>query len=48
MYNTLVRAQNTFGLLTTVVFFVATFIALSDLVVPRSPSSFIKATNVQV
>ncbi|KAK1538184.1 signal peptidase subunit [Colletotrichum paranaense] len=49
MYNTLTRAQNTFGFFTTVAFFVAAFIAASDLITPRAPSvGSLKTTNVQV
>ncbi|GKT40851.1 microsomal signal peptidase subunit 3 [Colletotrichum spaethianum] len=46
MYNTITRAQNTFGFFTTVAFFVAAIIALSDLVTPRAPSvGSLKTTN---
>ncbi|KAI8183995.1 Signal peptidase complex subunit SPC3 [Colletotrichum sp. SAR 10_65] len=49
MYNTITRAQNAFGFFTTVAFFVAAFIAATDLITPRAPSSGeIKTTNVQV
>ncbi|WQF79657.1 Putative signal peptidase complex subunit 3 [Colletotrichum destructivum] len=49
MYNTITRAQNTFGFFTTVAFFVAAFVALSDLVTPRAPSvGSLKTTNIQV
>lgn len=48
MHNSLTRLQNVFGFFTTVAFFVAALIALSDLASPREPSASIKATNVQV
>lgn len=49
MYNTLTRAQNTFGFFTTVAFFVAAFVALSDFITPRAPLvGSLKTTNVQV
>ncbi|KAF5006840.1 hypothetical protein FDECE_6820 [Fusarium decemcellulare] len=49
MYNSLTRVQNAFGFFTTVAFVVAAFIAASDLVTPRTPSTGIVApTNVQV
>ncbi|OLN82146.1 Microsomal signal peptidase subunit 3 [Colletotrichum chlorophyti] len=49
MYNTLTRAQNAFGFFTTVAFFVAAFIALSDLATPRAPSvRELKTTKVEV
>ncbi|KAK1964817.1 signal peptidase subunit [Colletotrichum eremochloae] len=49
MYNTITRVQNTFGFFTSVAFFVAAIIALSDLLAPRAPSvGSLKTTNVQV
>ncbi|KAJ3500854.1 hypothetical protein NM208_g17057 [Fusarium decemcellulare] len=49
MYNSLTRVQNAFGFFTTVAFVVAAFIAASDLITPRTPSTGIVApTNVQV
>jgi len=49
MYSSIVRIQNTFGFFTTVAFFVAAFIAASDLLAPRNPSvRLLKPTNVQV
>lgn len=48
MYNSLNRVQTTFGFFTTVAFFLAAFIAASDLIAPRTPSGTIKAENVQV
>ncbi|KAF4469319.1 signal peptidase subunit [Fusarium albosuccineum] len=49
MYNSLTRVQNAFGFFTTVAFAVAAFIAASDLITPRTPSTGIVApTNVQV
>ncbi|TDZ17704.1 Microsomal signal peptidase subunit 3 [Colletotrichum orbiculare MAFF 240422] len=49
MYNTLTRAQNTFGFFTTVAFVVAALIAATDLITPRAPSvGTLKTTNLQV
>ncbi|KAI1853780.1 hypothetical protein JX265_003886 [Neoarthrinium moseri] len=48
MYNSLTRIQNVFGFFTTVAFAVAAIIAASDFTAPRTPSSEIKMTNVQV
>ena len=48
MHSTLVRAQNVFGLFTTVAFCVATAIALSVLISPQAPSASVKLRNVQV
>jgi hypothetical protein len=49
MYSSIVRIQNTFGFFTTVAFFVAALIAVSDLFAPRTPSvGVLKTTNVQV
>lgn len=49
MYNSLTRVQNSFGFFTTVAFVVAAFIAASDLLTPRIPSTgLIAPTNVQV
>ncbi|RMJ03698.1 hypothetical protein BHE90_008614 [Fusarium euwallaceae] len=49
MYNSLTRIQNSFGFFTTVAFVVAAFIAASDLLAPRIPSTgLIAPTNVQV
>jgi hypothetical protein len=49
MYNTLSRAQNTFGFFTTVAFFLGAFIAVSDLLTLREPSvSLIKTDAIQV
>ncbi|KAM5342479.1 hypothetical protein ACJ41O_013445 [Fusarium nematophilum] len=49
MYNSLTRIQNTFGFFTTVAFVVAAFIAASDLITPRTPSTGrVAPTNVQV
>lgn len=48
MHSTLVRAQNVFGLFTTVAFCVAAAIALSVLISPQAPSASVKLRNVQV
>ncbi|KAK0635197.1 signal peptidase subunit-domain-containing protein [Bombardia bombarda] len=49
MYSSIVRAQNSFGFFTTVVFVVASLIAVSDLLTPRAPAvGTLKTTNVQV
>ncbi|UPK93541.1 hypothetical protein LCI18_004476 [Fusarium solani-melongenae] len=49
MYNSLTRVQNSFGFFTTVAFVVAAFIAASDLLASRIPSTgLISPTNVQV
>ncbi len=48
MYNSLTRAQNVFGFFTTVAFAFAAVIALTDFVVPRTPSAAIKVDNLQV
>ncbi|KAF4983024.1 hypothetical protein FZEAL_1469 [Fusarium zealandicum] len=49
MYNSLTRIQNSFGFFTTVAFVVAAFIAASDLLAPRTPSTgLVTPTNVQV
>lgn len=49
MYNSLTRIQNAFGFFTTVAFAVAAFIAASDLISTRAPSTGLLApTNVQV
>ncbi|KAF6842556.1 signal peptidase subunit [Colletotrichum musicola] len=49
MYNTLTRAQNTFGFFTTVAFCVAALIAATDFITPRAPTvNELKTTNVQV
>ena len=48
MYNSLTRIQNTFGLFTTAAFVVALFVALSDLVAPRTPSGEIIPESYQV
>ena len=48
MHSTLVRGQNVFGFFTTVVSFVAGFIALSVLVTPPSPTATLALRNVQM
>ena len=49
MYSSLVRAQNVFGLFTSVAFAVAALIAATDLITPRTPSvASLKTTNVRV
>jgi len=48
MHSSLVRGQNVFGFFTTVAFVVATFIALSDFLSPRTPSARILVNNLQV
>ncbi|KAF1941039.1 signal peptidase 22 kDa subunit [Clathrospora elynae] len=48
MHSTLVRLQNVFGFFTTVLFTVATVIALSSFISPQSPSASIELRNVQV
>jgi hypothetical protein len=48
MHSALVRGQNVFGFFTTVVSFVAGFIALSVLVTPPSPSATVALRNVQM
>ncbi|KAK3325405.1 signal peptidase subunit-domain-containing protein [Apodospora peruviana] len=49
MYSSLVRLQNTFGFFTTVIFVVAAFIAVSDVVTPREPVvATLKTNQVQV
>ncbi|RFU35276.1 hypothetical protein B7463_g1072, partial [Scytalidium lignicola] len=48
MHSTLVRAQNVFGFFTTVAFFVAALIALSDFSHPRTPQAEIFVKDVQV
>lgn len=48
MYNSLNRLQNTFSFFTTVVFALGAFIALSDLLAPRTPSATVKLDNVSV
>jgi signal peptidase complex subunit 3 len=48
MFNSVTRVQNVFGFFTTVAFVLAAFIAVTDLVAPRTPSATIKADNVQV
>lgn len=48
MYTSIVRLQNTFGFFTTVAFVIAALIAATDLLAPRTPSGFLKTTNLQV
>ncbi|KAI9828436.1 MAG: hypothetical protein M1832_002864 [Thelocarpon impressellum] len=48
MHSTLVRAQNVFGLFTTVAFFVALLTALSVLLAPQHPTAALAVRNVQV
>lgn len=48
MHSTLTRLQNVFGFFTTVAFFVATFVALTSLLVPQTPTSKLTLRNVQV
>ncbi|PSR80588.1 signal peptidase subunit-domain-containing protein [Coniella lustricola] len=48
MYTSIVRLQNTFGFFTTVAFLIAGLIAATDLLAPRTPSGFLKTTNLQV
>jgi len=48
MHSTVVRAQNTFGYFTTVLFAIAAFIAASDYLAPRTPSGSIIIKDVQV
>jgi signal peptidase complex subunit 3 len=48
MHSTLVRGQNVFGFFTTVVSFVAGFIALSVLVQPPTPTATLAMRNVQM
>jgi hypothetical protein len=48
MHSALVRGQNVFGFFTTVVSFVAGFIALSVLVTPPAPSATLALRNVQM
>ncbi|KAH8805872.1 microsomal signal peptidase-like protein subunit [Xylogone sp. PMI_703] len=48
MHSTLVRAQNVFGFFTTVAFFVAAFIALSDFSQPRTPQAEVFVKDIQV
>jgi hypothetical protein len=48
MHSALVRVQNVFGFFTTVVSFLAGFIALSVLVLPPSPTATLTMRNVQM
>ncbi|KAK4189658.1 hypothetical protein QBC35DRAFT_492649 [Podospora australis] len=49
MYSSIVRLQNTFGFFTTVTFFIAFVISLSDFFSVRTPSvGVLKTTNLQV
>lgn len=48
MHSTIVRAQNVFGFFTTVCFAVASLIAFSDLISPRTPSATISLKDVSV
>ncbi|PKS07950.1 hypothetical protein jhhlp_006562 [Lomentospora prolificans] len=48
MYNSLTRLQNTFSFFTTVVFVLGGFIALSDLLAPRTPSGTLRVDNISV
>lgn len=48
MHTTLVRGQNVFGFFTTVAFFVAALIALSDFAHPRTPEASIVVKDIQV
>jgi signal peptidase complex subunit 3 len=48
MHSSLVRLQNTFGYLTTLLALAGALIAATDFLAPRTPSGTIKTTNVQV
>ncbi|KAH0547779.1 hypothetical protein FGG08_000036 [Glutinoglossum americanum] len=48
MHSTVVRAQNIFGLFTTVAFFVSAFIGLSVLFYRQAPSADVNLKNLQV
>ncbi|KAI9863562.1 MAG: hypothetical protein M1813_003585 [Trichoglossum hirsutum] len=48
MHSTVVRAQNIFGLFTTVTFVVSALIGISVLFYPQAPSANIQLRNIQV
>lgn len=48
MHNTLNRAQNVFGFLTTVCFVVGALIAAISYVQPRQPTADFNIRNIQV
>jgi len=48
MHSNVVRVQNVFGFLTTVIFVVAAFIASTDLISARTPKAWVSVKDVQV